>query len=156
MAWRRIGDKPLSEPMLIRLTDAYCSTRGDEVNSLAPSRSSNFKSLISKHMLQIKFMGISCEIAHWWISDTALKWRSTSVFHTWIILNHPSCWQEFTVRFTWAIDTWNTFGPGFGYYGIHQQRTLPVPWGILWGLTSGTGLCMESDIWAPYCITGVV
>ena len=23
MAWRRIGDKPLSEPMLTRLTDAY-------------------------------------------------------------------------------------------------------------------------------------
>ena len=23
MAWRRIGDKPLSEPMLIRFTDAY-------------------------------------------------------------------------------------------------------------------------------------
>ena len=23
MAWRRIGDKPLSEPMRIRLTDAY-------------------------------------------------------------------------------------------------------------------------------------
>ena len=23
MAWRRIGDKPLSEPMLFRFTDAY-------------------------------------------------------------------------------------------------------------------------------------
>ena len=23
MAWRRIGDKPLSEPMLTRFTDAY-------------------------------------------------------------------------------------------------------------------------------------
>ena len=23
MAWRRIGDKPLSEPMLLRITDAY-------------------------------------------------------------------------------------------------------------------------------------
>ena len=29
MAWRRIGDKPLSEPMLIQFTDAYM--RGDEL-----------------------------------------------------------------------------------------------------------------------------
>ena len=29
MAWRRIGDKPLSEPMLTRFTDAYVrGTRG--------------------------------------------------------------------------------------------------------------------------------
>ena len=33
MAWRRPGDKPLSEPMLPRFTDAYiCSTRGRPVN----------------------------------------------------------------------------------------------------------------------------
>ena len=31
MAWRRIGDKPLSEPMLSRFTDAY-STKGRSVN----------------------------------------------------------------------------------------------------------------------------
>ena len=33
MAWRRIGDKPLSEPMLTRFTDPYiCGTRGRWVN----------------------------------------------------------------------------------------------------------------------------
>ena len=32
MAWRRIGDKPLSEPMLIRFTDAYMRHQGRWVN----------------------------------------------------------------------------------------------------------------------------
>ena len=32
MVWYRIGDKPLSEPMLNRFTDAYiCGTSGDEL-----------------------------------------------------------------------------------------------------------------------------
>ena len=32
MAWRRIGDKPLSEPMLIRFTDCiYAALGGDEL-----------------------------------------------------------------------------------------------------------------------------
>ena len=33
MTWRRIGDKPLSQPMLTRFTDAYLRhTRGDELS----------------------------------------------------------------------------------------------------------------------------
>ena len=33
MAWRQIGDKPLSEPKLTRFIDAYiCGTRGRRVN----------------------------------------------------------------------------------------------------------------------------
>ena len=32
MAWRRIGDKPLSEPMLTRFTDAYMRHKGEMVN----------------------------------------------------------------------------------------------------------------------------
>ena len=38
MAWRRSGDKPLSEPMLTQFTDAYmhiCGTRGRWVNSVS-------------------------------------------------------------------------------------------------------------------------
>ena len=31
MAWRRIGDKPLPEPMLIVFTDAYAALGGDEL-----------------------------------------------------------------------------------------------------------------------------
>ena len=32
MAWRRIGDKPLSEPMLAQFTDIYLALGGDELN----------------------------------------------------------------------------------------------------------------------------
>ena len=32
MAWRRIGDKPLSRPMLTRFTDIYVALGGDELN----------------------------------------------------------------------------------------------------------------------------
>ena len=32
MAWRRIGDKPLPEPMLTRFTDAYMRHSGRRVN----------------------------------------------------------------------------------------------------------------------------
>ena len=34
MAWRRIGDKLLSEPMLTRFTDAYVALRGDDGKSV--------------------------------------------------------------------------------------------------------------------------
>ena len=32
MAWRRIDDKPLSEPMLTQFTDAYAAPGGDELS----------------------------------------------------------------------------------------------------------------------------
>ena len=38
MAWRRPGDKPLSEPMMVRLLMHMCITRPQWVNSLAPGR----------------------------------------------------------------------------------------------------------------------
>ena len=38
MAWRRIGDKPLSEPMLTQFTDIYAALGGDEsINHIAVS-----------------------------------------------------------------------------------------------------------------------
>ena len=33
MAWRRIGDKPLSESMLTQFTDAYMRHKGDELSN---------------------------------------------------------------------------------------------------------------------------
>ena len=38
MAWRRLGDKPLSEPMMVSLPTHICVTRPQWVNSLAPGR----------------------------------------------------------------------------------------------------------------------
>ena len=49
MAWRRSGDKPLFEPMMGNLTDAYMSRSAQWVNSFAPGRcDNNFKSIIFK------------------------------------------------------------------------------------------------------------
>ena len=39
MAWRRSGDKPLSESMMVSLPTHICVTRPQWVNSLAPGRS---------------------------------------------------------------------------------------------------------------------
>ena len=41
MAWRRIGDKPLSEPKLTRFTDAY---RGDELTDITKRKPRTTKS----------------------------------------------------------------------------------------------------------------
>ena len=40
MAWHRIGDKPLSEPMLTRFFDAYMRHYGEisQVNALADNK----------------------------------------------------------------------------------------------------------------------
>ena len=38
MAWRRLGDKPLSEPMMVRLRTHICVTRPQWVNGLATYR----------------------------------------------------------------------------------------------------------------------
>ena len=47
----------------ILLYSLSCCTRDTDVNWLAPRRcENNFESVISKHMLWIKFMSISCEI----------------------------------------------------------------------------------------------
>ena len=56
MAWRRPGDKPLSEPMTISLLTHICVTRPQWV-----------KSVIFQHMLWIKFVSNSWEIAFRWI-----------------------------------------------------------------------------------------
>ena len=37
MAWRRPGDKPLSEPMMVRLPTHICVTRPQWVNTLRPN-----------------------------------------------------------------------------------------------------------------------
>ena len=48
MAWRRSGDKPLSEPMMISLPTHICVTRPQWVNSRAfAKRGGNFKALFS-------------------------------------------------------------------------------------------------------------
>ena len=69
MAWRRSGDKPLSEPMMISLQTHICVTGPQWVNSLASEKFDwNFKEVIIKLILVLGGLGISCEIALRWMS----------------------------------------------------------------------------------------
>ena len=53
LAWRRPGDKPLFEPMLVRLPTHICVTRLQWVNSTASGKyDNNFKSIVSKFIIQ--------------------------------------------------------------------------------------------------------
>ena len=72
MAWRRPGDKPLSEPMLVCLPTHICVTRPQWVNtipikrypmnSLAPGRCcSNVESKISEHLWRALFRRLTCK-----------------------------------------------------------------------------------------------
>ena len=70
MAWRRLGDKPLSEPMRVSLPTHICVTRPQWVNLLAPRISDcNFIKCVSNlcHILRIMFMSSSCDIALSWM-----------------------------------------------------------------------------------------
>ena len=59
MGWRRPGDKPLSEPMLVNLLTLICVARPQWVNSLAPERRNiDFKLIIENSSLCIR-----CEIS---------------------------------------------------------------------------------------------
>ena len=44
LSWRRIGDKPLSEPMLIRFI--YAAIGGDELSKRQPLREKNKKKML--------------------------------------------------------------------------------------------------------------
>ena len=69
MAWRRPGDKPLSESMMVSLPTHICVTRPQWVNSLAPVKFEwNFRYVIFNQILVTDGWGISCEIAPIWTS----------------------------------------------------------------------------------------
>ena len=48
MAWRRLGDKPLSEPMLTRFIDAYAAQVGDDL-IIRDATSTDVDSSLSRH-----------------------------------------------------------------------------------------------------------
>ena len=80
MAWRRPGDKPLSEPMMVSLLTHICVTGPQWVNSLAPGKFDwNFTHVIFKQVLAIDGWGISCEIALMWMSLDFTDDQSTLV-----------------------------------------------------------------------------
>ena len=67
MAWRRPGDKPLSEPMMVILLTHICVTRPQWVNSLGPGRFSS--TCISKYVIFKHFvMSDTCKSFCEWVS----------------------------------------------------------------------------------------
>ena len=64
LAWRRPGDKPLSEPMMVSLPTHLCVTRPQWVNSLVPGGFKwNFGKMILNLISVVDGWGIACEIA---------------------------------------------------------------------------------------------
>ena len=53
--WCWLGDKPLSEPMLTRLTDAYMRHQGRGVNILGPRKDAGHSASIKRELSQSIF-----------------------------------------------------------------------------------------------------
>ena len=81
MAWRRLGDKPLSEPMMVSLPTHICVTRPQCDNGTALQLT--WKEEIGYCNLwthaKIKYMSTSWEIALRWISQNTLENNSPLV-----------------------------------------------------------------------------
>ena len=84
MAWRRPGDKPLSEPMIVSLPMHICITRPQWVNRLSPEQNGSYFCSLSK--IWVKFIWTNNDIINWntcvtqpqcvnsmWLSD--VMWR---------------------------------------------------------------------------------
>ena len=80
MAWRRPGDKPLSEPMLVGSLTHVCVTRPQWVNSLAPGGFDYSLKLVNfKLISMINILSIFCEIAIRWMRQHLTDHYSTLV-----------------------------------------------------------------------------
>ena len=80
MAWRRPGNKPLSEPMIVSLPLHLSVTQPKWVNSVASNKfRGNFRCAIFKLISVIDGRGISCEIAVSWLSLDHTDEKSTLV-----------------------------------------------------------------------------
>ena len=80
MAWRRPGDKPLSEPMVVRLPTHICVTR--------PQRDFSFSERMWpwQRLMRIIRDNVAMRLVYWntWISDC-------SYIFMWEVITHPCC-----------------------------------------------------------------
>ena len=80
MAWRRPGDKPFYEPMMLSSLTHICITRPQWVNTLPPRRFKlYFRQLIFELTSVIDGKGSSCEIALRWMPLDLTQGKSTLV-----------------------------------------------------------------------------
>ena len=89
MAWRRPGDKPLSEPMMVSLPTHICVTRPQWVNTLATGRcGSNFTSVFFKlfftkwslgHFLRNYSYNCATEHLWWEVNIGSAAWQHQAI-----------------------------------------------------------------------------
>ena len=98
MAWRGPGDKPLSEPLMVRLPTHICVTWPQWVNSLVPGRCScNLVLVIVRFILRLDILTICYEITLGWIpkdlTDYLSKLVQVMVWHHQATSHYLSqCW----------------------------------------------------------------
>ena len=83
MAWRRPGDKPLSEPMMVRLPTHIYVTKPHQVISLSPGGMWLYSWFSSYHVLQLLVLHIftrTCSISRWW-SLRGITWACIARQH---------------------------------------------------------------------------
>ena len=86
MAWRRPGDKPLSEPMIVNLLTYICVTRPQWVNETIWIWLNSLIQMQSfypyQHKWTVDFVGLLYLFyTEWKISQEPKKWYKTSVLH---------------------------------------------------------------------------
>ena len=84
MAWRRPGDKPLSEPMVVSLLTHICVTRSQWVNQLRWNWNQNKTISIQENL----FANVVCKVAVIFLGNNVLSLRSGNAYMTsfiWII-----------------------------------------------------------------------
>ena len=112
MAWRRLGDKPLSDPMLTRFHWHIYVTRGRWVNLLSPGRCDrNLLTYIATFQEIIYLAQYTCTLPFWRMSLLHISW----LFHihhsaldqwavsNWIKTSNVSTRQDICVQYWWDI-----------------------------------------------------
>ena len=108
MAWRRIGNKPLSEPMLTRFTDAYAALGGDEfnchVNHITVCRLKRLRLCAISHYSDVIMSAIASQI-------TSLTIVYSTVYLSADQTKHQS---SASLAFVWGIHRWWVNSPHKG------------------------------------------
>ena len=91
MAWRRPGDKPLSEPMMVRLLTHICFIRPQWVKSL------HYPHFLCK-IFTIFSMGLD------WLAVAACQWCHCDLFISWQAIDKPlHLWGRHLSTITWPV-----------------------------------------------------
>ena len=107
MAWRRSGDKPLSEPTMVSLPTHICVTRPQWVNTLSPEwNGCHFAYSPFKYDFKelLKYKVYSCVSTWWYISTDSVNGLSPKqMIHwpgsfLWTNMTDVTIWKNF--RFT--------------------------------------------------------